>query len=252
VSSRPRFNYTKLEEYIAYNISRTTAMKKYKGEGFTIAALVTVNKRGKVVAQRLAENKDLFKDLGIDTAFIGMIKRMPTWIPAFKKGKPVQARALVAFNFSGFREESAQIRLVSPEDYAQSMKLRTDQMLAMTDDDVLYFPSKRLGWINCDRFYSDPRPKSQLLVDAGGQAADVKLIFKKVNSIMNFNRTKERQFLSPQVPSGEPVLVVGVRKEGNQFYFAMQETTTETKTLSLTFQAISEADLKAKIRELNN
>lgn len=252
VDKRPQFSYGKLEDYIIRNIGRTVAMKKYNAEGFTICALVTIDKQGKVIQQRLAENKDVFRDVGIDTAFLGMVQRMPLWIPAFKKGKPVRSRAMIAFNFSGFRDESAQIKMISSEEYASSMRLTVDGMLANIDDDILTFPVKRLGWINCDRFYNDPRPKAQLLVDANGQNADIKLIFKKINAIMSVSRIQTKQYKSPEIPIGESVYVVGVRKEGTQFFYGMQEATVDNKTIALNFMPVSDAELKEKLKELNN
>ncbi len=252
VDKRPRFVQTNLEDYIAEHISRTPAMKKYKAEGFTLCAFVTIDKVGKVVAQRLAENKDTYMDMGIDTAFLGMIKRMPNWMPAFKKGKPVRARAMVTINFSGFRDESASIKVASNEAYAAAFNLTVDKLLTVVDDDILTFPIKRLGWINCDRFYNDLRPKAQLLVEANGQNADVKLIFKKLNAIMPISRMKNRQFKSADIPIGEPVFVVGIRKEGDQLYFGMQETTVDNKTIALNFSPISDTELKEKLKGLNN
>lgn len=252
VDKRPQFAYGKLEDYIVKNISRTPGMKKFNGEGFTICALITVDKQGKIVSQRLAENKDLFMDMGIDTAFTGMIKRMPLWLPAMKNGKPVRSRAMLTLNFSGFRDESASLKLASSEHFAQSMKTTVDGMLTNTDDDILTFPVKRLGWINCDRFYKDPRPKAHLLVDVGGQNADVKLIFKKLNAIMGTNRMQNRQFQSSNIPVGEPIFVVGIRKEGDQLYFGMQETTADNKTIALNFSPVSEDDLRVKMKEFNN
>jgi hypothetical protein len=252
VDNRPRFVHSKLEDYIMQNISRTPAMKKYKAEGFTMSAFVTIDKQGKVVNQRLAENKESFMDMGIDTAFLGLVKRMPNWMPAIKKGKPVRARAMITFNFSGFRDESASIRLASNDEYAASMRLTVDKLLTLADDDILTFPVKRLGWINCDRFYTDPRPKAQLLVDAGGQNADVKLIFKKINAIMSVSRLKDKQYKSADIPVGESVFVVGIRKEGDQLYFGMNETTVDNKTIALSFAPVSDDELKAKLKKLND
>jgi hypothetical protein len=190
-------------------------------------------------------------DIGADTTFLGVVKRMPNWVPAFKNGKPVVSRTLISINYCGAEEEENQIRIVKPEAYAASMNLILDKMLETSEDNVLYFASKSLGWINCDRFYNDSRPKTQVLVDAGGQNADVKLIFKKMNAIMGMGRTKERTYKSPDVPVGELVSVVGFKKEGNQMYFAMQDAKTGDKTVALNFEPISETALKDKIKALN-
>jgi hypothetical protein len=251
VDKRPQFAYGRLEDYIVRNMYRTKAMKSYNGEGFDICAIVTVNKQGKVVAQRLTENKDFFSDMGIDTAFKGMIQRMPLWLPAMKKGKPVRSRAMITINFSGFRDESANLKLASSEHFAQTMRSTVDDMLASMDDDLLTFPVKHLGWINCDRFYGDPRPKANLVVDAGVQNADVKLIFKKLNAIMGTSRMQNRQFQSSNIPVGEPVYVVGIRKENDQLYFGMEETTADNKTIALNFSPVSEDELRVKMKAFN-
>ena len=252
VDKRPQFSYGKLEDYIVKHINHTPEMKKYKGEGFTVCAFVTVDKTGKVVGQRLSGNTEFIHGIGIDSAFLGMIKRMPNWIPAFKKGKPVRSRAMITLDVSGFRDESAMIRLASSENYARLFHATVDEMLASVDDDILTFPVKRLGWINCDRFYTDPRPKAHLMVDAGGQSADIKLIFKKLNAIMPINRLLTKQYQSSEIPLGEPVFVVGVRKVGEQIYFGMQETTVDNKTIALNFSPISDDELKTKLKTLNN
>jgi hypothetical protein len=250
VDKPAKFYKNDLEEHLTVEIRRTPAMKSYQAQGFDIAAILTFDKLGKIVDARLAESKTTYSEMGIDTAYLGVFKRMKNWSPAFKNGKPVRSRQLVAFNFSGFRDESAVMRHITAEAYAKSMHVTLERLLTLPDDDLLTFPTVRLGWINCDRFYNDPRPKASLLVNVGNEAANVKVVLKKMKAIMGTNLSRDRLFYSPSLPIGELVNVVAIKKVDEQYYFAMQETTVDNKTISLSFTPVSENDLKEKIQDL--
>lgn len=47
------------------------------------------------------------------------------------------------------------------------------------------FQVKHLGYINCDRFYNDRRPRVEMLVKSGLETQRVKLVLEEINSMIN-------------------------------------------------------------------
>ncbi len=81
-----------------------------------------------------------------------------------------------------------------------------------------------LDWVNIDKFYSDPRPKTTLTAlpvfesNAGASNVEVMLIFKDVNTVcpIPYNSTIQK-FESYQnaVPIGAEVIVVIIGEDSN-------------------------------------
>ncbi|HOZ88392.1 MAG TPA: hypothetical protein PL029_11580, partial [Bacteroidia bacterium] len=80
--------------------------------------------------------------------------------------------------------------------------------------------SSKLGWINCDRFYRDPAPKINYIVD-GGDATEINmnLVFHSVKATLSgFGKGTECTFNS--VPTGKKVTIVAVKKVHDKMFFA--------------------------------
>lgn len=112
----------------------------------------------------------------------------------------------------------------------------------------------QLGWINCDRFYSDSRQKIQYTVDLGDAAVNYHtlLVFDKLNSIMDgaYNGNK---VMFQNIPLGEAVSVVsiGISKNGETVYSVTHTTTSNQELKVLQFESIAAPGLKAALSNID-
>ena len=71
----------------------------------------------------------------------------------------------------------------------------------------------RLGWINCDRFYRDRRPKTELFVKNEYESPMLlKLVFKRQNGIMSGTFLSGSYLGFSGLPVGEKVTLVAIGK----------------------------------------
>ncbi|MDW3648119.1 MAG: OmpA family protein [Bacteroidia bacterium] len=71
----------------------------------------------------------------------------------------------------------------------------------------------RLGWINCDRFISDRRPKTELFVKSDYETPMLlKLVFKRQNGIMSASYLTGSYLGFSSLPVGEKVTLVAIGK----------------------------------------
>ena len=85
------------------------------------------------------------------------------------------------------------------------------------------------NWVNCDRFYNDPRPKTDVTININGVSltsvgAMTFMIFPEINAITNLyliNATNLNKFsLGPyyQAPVGIQAHFVTIAKKGDDYY----------------------------------
>ena len=111
-----------------------------------------------------------------------------------------------------------------------------------------------LGWINCDRFYNDPREKITFAVELDDSASNfiTMLVFDKIRSVM-WGSVAASQVQFVNVPLGEPVMVisVGINNKGESV-MAMKETRISKKLFSgLEFESATAADIKSSLAKDN-
>lgn len=90
------------------------------------------------------------------------------------------------------------------------------------------FESKKMGWINCDRFYSDPRQKINLqITNIGNDFIDykVQLIYTSINSMFLISSN----LIANNVPVDENINIVfiGHKKEGGIYFYSKKIMTTK-------------------------
>ncbi|UPT66729.1 MAG: hypothetical protein M0D57_20210 [Sphingobacteriales bacterium JAD_PAG50586_3] len=91
----------------------------------------------------------------------------------------------------------------------------------------------KLGWINCDRFYENNKPKGTVIarVDEVKPGLTVKLIFKDILSVMNMYGGKEGNYTSDKIPVGEKVKIMVVDKRKDGMYYAVKDGITGDGTI---------------------
>jgi OmpA family len=102
------------------------------------------------------------------------------------------------------------------------------------------FETKQLNWINCDRFYNISE-SSLTAVKTGLRATpnvEAKLIFTKLNSIMNANN-KEGELCFDRIPIGEPAMLIVMKLENGISYLATQQVIVGKTAVKLKFKAMT-------------
>ena len=108
----------------------------------------------------------------------------------------------------------------------------------------------RLGWINCDRFYSDPAEKIQLAVEESEEAT-MFVYCKDINSLLPFNRY-DRGYIAPGLPKGKKVSVVAIKLKDGVPYFAMQDARVgDVPALKMDYRSTTMLALRTELNKLN-
>lgn len=113
------------------------------------------------------------------------------------------------------------------------------------------------GWINCDRFYNDPNPRTniQLIINNDSlQGARIFAVFMDIRSVMSEHYYKGRKETTyfRSIPEGKELTIIALSaKDKTPYVF---ETTINTKTdkkVQIEFMATTEADIKEKLKRMN-
>ena len=114
------------------------------------------------------------------------------------------------------------------------------------------------GWVNCDFFYSDSRPKTTLGVtfDAINDANTIVFMLpQNINSVISLytkdGANKRKSYIN-SVPVGLNTEIIAITFNGGKQYLARKTiTVTANLTENLTFVETSTADIKAYLETLN-
>ncbi|RXK62597.1 hypothetical protein ESA94_06250 [Lacibacter luteus] len=112
---------------------------------------------------------------------------------------------------------------------------------------------KSLGWINCDRFYNDSRPKIDYIVNLGEDASNyyTMLVFDKIRSSMT-GYFSGNSVVFPNVPEGESVQIISIGIEKGKPIAAISSATiAKLPFSSLNFSETSAEDFKMRVSGLD-
>ena len=112
---------------------------------------------------------------------------------------------------------------------------------------------RTLGWINCDRFLKDSRPKVDLIVDLKESANDycTFLVFEKVKSMMSGSVSGNKIYFR-NVPEGEAVTIMSVGVIDGKTVTAKHRTRLSNTVVSeLKFEETTPSDFKEKAASLD-
>jgi hypothetical protein len=113
------------------------------------------------------------------------------------------------------------------------------------------------GWINCDRFWNDPSPKTdiQLLVNNDSLAgARIYAVFKDINSIMTekYWRSRKDTAAFRNIPVGKELTIIALSANNETPYVFETTINTETdKQIQIEFIETTQADIKEKMKRMN-
>lgn len=103
----------------------------------------------------------------------------------------------------------------------------------------------RLGWINCDRFYNDPRPKILFAAEKPAEFSEMwsALIFKNRNSIMPADVVNNRiQFAN--IPLNEEVYIVCIGIKNGHSQLVVHKTVTSRDLVKIKPEPVEPEEIK--------
>jgi hypothetical protein len=114
--------------------------------------------------------------------------------------------------------------------------------------------STKLGWINCDRFYDDSRPKVDFIVQIDEDfIPSMNIVFKEVNSIMPYTYREDNRLVFANVPSNAAIQIIGLfkDKEEDKIHFASKPSSVRPKSpTSVSFRIASADEIKKQLSSL--
>ncbi|MDF2455401.1 MAG: hypothetical protein K0R51_1394 [Cytophagaceae bacterium] len=118
------------------------------------------------------------------------------------------------------------------------------------------FSVTKLGWINCDRFYSIPnKTKIDVSFTNRGEMDQTTayLVFKNINSVARFyERSSDGVLRSGEIPIGETVTIVAFSLKNGKEHFGLKEiTTSENLNVVIDLTEGSEDEIRTALEVLN-
>lgn len=110
-----------------------------------------------------------------------------------------------------------------------------------------------LGWVNCDRFYGDNRPKTEFVVNLNDDASDYYtfLVFERIKSMMSGSVAGNKVVFS-NIPKDEPARLISVGVKNGKTVSAMQPVKISAAILTgLQFEETTPETFKEKAGELD-
>ena len=214
----------------------------------------------------------------LDKAAYYIVSTRPKWNLEKPTTTPIRCRVPILFQLNDIHMDGATINLAKQFEekimditvvygtlnsaildtniQVQFEKKTNDQNLHQTHLESIHqylFSTNQLGWINCDRFFYDPRPKIQYIVQTNkNEETQIKAVFHSFKSIVGGYPDGDKCIFK-NVPLGEKVTIVALKKVNNQILLAIQETTFKpTFAVDLHYTPITMARLEKELEKLNN
>ncbi len=118
----------------------------------------------------------------------------------------------------------------------------------------LVLNSKKLGWINCDRFYKDNSTKIDLIVEYKGDfVPNLVVVFEDINSVLPYSYREDNKLIFKNIPSDKNIVFIGLFKSKNsdKILFAQKRTLSKIGLVEdLKFEELSREEVVQKTNAL--
>lgn len=188
---------------------------------------------------------------GFKDAILNTFSKMPRWKPAKRNGVPIKSTYSQAITF--YNEEQNINDTIFKNNFETTINDTNINKVRTADIQQYIFSTSKLGWINCDRFYNNPKPRTDFYVDCGNYTElDIKLVFHSFKAILD-NYASKTTYKFQNIPDDEAITVVVVKKINNDTFISLTESNTNLKSLNnLAFEKVTMDKLKQKLEQLNN
>ena len=178
------------------------------------------------------------------------------WMPLELAKKNKLAYGLVkisvinSFNFGNQLFGGDKIDLFDGDKIPKSGK-QTSEVLMAEVNGKYSVDLTRLGYINCDRFYNDNRPKYDYVVNLNDDAKCyyTVMLFENFNSLFD-GMYKNTKVGFANVPKNEPVKIIsiGINKKGVPVYAVKSTKVNKEELTDLEYIRSTSAEIKAKVK----
>ena len=188
---------------------------------------------------------------GFKDAILNTFSKMPRWKPAKRNGVPIKSTYSQSITF--YNEEHNINDTIFKNNFEAAINDTNINKVNTADIRQYIFSTSKLGWINCDRFYNSPKPRTDFYVDCGNYTElDIKLVFHSFKAILD-NYASKTTYKFQNIPDDEAVTVVVVKKLNNETFISLTESNTNLKSINnLAFEKVTMDKLKQKLEQLNN
>jgi len=113
------------------------------------------------------------------------------------------------------------------------------------------FSTNVLGYLNCDKFYNDPNPRTTIQV-YGGQNAKVKMIFTELNSFLEPVAMGDVKRFN-NIPENMRVKIVAIKVKDGIPYMAVKDMNTSEKNITINnYKEVTYDMIRKKAALINN
>ncbi|RYZ21337.1 MAG: hypothetical protein EOO16_13435 [Chitinophagaceae bacterium] len=231
-----------LERFFTRNVLPTDGLELGKNTRYALRLLVAHNGTTGLIDIQPEAPEDLRRSV------VRSLARLARWTPATRLGVPVADTCTHYLSFEwtiGVGDAEGDVAASDQQPVRKALTER--EVLQATQYYVLRVTE--LGWINCDRFYNDPRPRVDLYVETRGKEQPlVQLLFRSQRSVMSGEAGGQGVWFR-NVPRGESVTVMGLRtgSDGAQLAFA-DAVAGEGPLPELRYVKMNTADVKERVR----
>lgn len=113
------------------------------------------------------------------------------------------------------------------------------------------------GWINCDRFYEDPKPKTDIQLTVNNdslQGARFFAIFNDIKSVITeyYWKGQKEGVVFKNIPIGKVLTIIALSaKDETPFIFEKTINTEKDRMVQVNFEATTQEKLKERIKRIN-
>jgi TonB family protein len=263
------------DAYMSQNLKYPFSALEDKSEG-TVYVTFVVDEFGFITNPRVLRGVNR----ALDKAAVYVISKMPQWIPGTQRSIPVPVQfnmpvtfsldkinltekaileakefeekiedVSVVYNVNGFSTDDS----VYQEEFERQVEEEGFQSTGVSQLNRYLFSTSQLGWINCDIFFRDNRPKINYIVETNNtEETFVKVIFHSVKSIL-YGLPSGNNYFFRKVPEGEKITIVAFRNANEQLLLAVKESVvSKNGEINLDFQPITLDLLKMEMEKINS
>lgn len=260
-----------LYEFLSKNITYPSSAKEAGVQGRVILQFIVL-KSGEIADIQILRGVDE----ELNTEAVRVVQSMPRWTPAKQGNSEVNSRMTVPINFrlddSGIPVGSPKggstnkFRLTKPysvqakeyikqkeaEKKALETDIRSNTATTATENINAYiFQTTSLGWINCDRFTDYPNLITYNIRCTDAGFVEYFVVFRKIAALISAFRN-DKDYSIPNLPLGEAVTIVAIKKVGGKNYMAVKETTiTKGGATNFDFKPLTLDLLKKNLALIN-
>ncbi|RYY90924.1 MAG: hypothetical protein EOO15_00515 [Chitinophagaceae bacterium] len=220
------------------------------GESRRYSLLIRVGEDGRGVLQQISpEGPDELR------RSVQQALSSQRWQPARRVGVPTwdTARHYLEFNWSiNFPIRDSAITPGEMRDILNGSSQRNIESPQQAVSNALYYTMYhcRIGWVNCDRFINDSRPRVEFVQRANTSQEQVKVICHSLRSYINGVPAGDGWHFSG-LPKGERITVVGLRKTGDDFLVAFSELSAGDISPTLSYERMTPAQMRKRLESFD-